>query len=303
MNYRYFTLDVFTDRIFGGNPLAVFPAADGLSSRQMQLIAREFNLSETVFICTSRYAECKNRLRIFSPKTEMPFAGHPIVGSSFLLAYIGMITPEQDEVFFDCNVGHVKVKIQFRKKDPVFVHVHSAIEPEIVTDVPSRETLASVLSLSPDMFSTEFPIAAASCGAPFMLLPLKSRQAVIKAQLNSVDWQAYVSNHWAANLYLYTTESVLPSSQLHARCFAPAVGIAEDPATGSAAMALGSFLAQHSKKTDKKFKWIIEQGFEMERPSFLEVEAEKIAGKLNQIKIGGTSVIVSEGDMEVPADM
>ncbi|MDH5300612.1 MAG: PhzF family phenazine biosynthesis protein [Gammaproteobacteria bacterium] len=303
MKLRYYTLDVFTDQIFGGNQLAVFPEAGVLTDRQMQLIAGELNLSETVFVTESKNPECINRLRIFTPRCELPFAGHPTVGAAFLLAKIGAIYLESGDtrVVFEEGVGQVPVEIRSRNGQPGYTQLTTAVRPQLGNDVPGREIVASMLSLAVgDIVSDEHAIQTASCGVPYLLVELNSLADVARAKLNYLVWKQYLQQTEAAAIYLYAREAILPSSHLHARCFAPGLGIFEDAATGSAASALAGALAMRSSKSDAEFRWIVEQGFELKRPSFLEVQAVKRNGNVMTVKVGGSSVIVAEGLMTVP---
>lgn len=304
MKLRYYTLDVFTDQVFGGNPLAVFPEANALDSHQMQLIARELNLSETVFVTDSKNPDCMNRLRIFTPQRELPFAGHPTVGAAFLLAQIGAIYLESGDtrVVFEESVGQVPVEIRSRHGKPVYTQLTTAVRPQVDNDVPGREVVASMLGLDESDISEEsFAIQMASCGVPFLLVQLNTLSAVARAQLNLLVWQQHLQESWASAVYLYAREAVLPSSHIHARCFAPAMGVMEDAATGSAATALAGALALRSEKRDADFRWIIEQGFEIKRPSFLETQVVKRNSNVMTVKVGGASVMVLEGVINVPS--
>jgi len=303
MKLRYYTLDVFTDQIFGGNPLAVFPEAGALDEHQMQLIARELNLSETVFVTETKNPECMNRLRIFTPQRELPFAGHPTVGSAFLLAQIGLIYLESGDtrVVFEEGVGQVPVEIRSRNGRPVYTQLTTAVRPQVENNVPGREVMASMLGIAEtDIHESPLAVQAASCGVPFLLVQLNSLAAVSRCQLNYLVWKQYLQDAWAPSIYVYVQEAVLPSSHIHARCFAPAMGVQEDAATGSAATALAGALALRSEKTDVEFRWIIEQGFEMKRPSFLETQVVKRNSNVMTVKVGGASVMVSEGVINIP---
>lgn len=303
MKLRFHTLDVFTDQVFGGNPLAVFPEANGLTKHQMQLIAREFNLSETVFVVDSENPECINRLRIFTPTQEVPFAGHPTVGTAFLLAEIGAIYLESGEttVVFEEGVGQVPVEVRSRHGKPMYTQLTTAVKAQYHDDVPSRDIVAKVLNIDESEFAeSECAIQAVSCGFPYLLVELKNMNAVARAQLNRLAWQDHLSSAWASSICFFAREAVLPSSHIHARVFAPGFGVDEDAATGSAASALASSLASQRDSLDASYKWIIEQGFEMKRPSFIETRVEKRNGHVVSVKVGGASVTVSSGEMVVP---
>ena len=303
MKYRFHTVDVFTDQIFGGNPLAVFPEADGLSQRQMQIIAREFNLSETVFVQRPRRPDCMNRLRIFTPHTELPFAGHPTLGAAFLLAELGAIYLESDEtrVVFEEGMGQVHISLRARAGRVCFTRLSLQITPEQGAQPPGRERLAEILSLAESDFAdTPQAVQALGCGLPYLLVNVKNRQAVSRARLDPQAWQRHLADFWAPNIYLYTHDALLPGSQLRARMFAPALGVAEDPATGSAAAALGMALARQDSLPSGRWNWVVEQGFELGRPSFIEVQVDKRHGDIHKVHVGGRCVQVAQGVMEVP---
>lgn len=303
MPYRFYTADVFTDTLFGGNQLAVFPDAQGLQPEQMQQIAREFNLSETVFVLPPETPEGTRRLRIFTPGTELPFAGHPTVGTAYVLATIGDIALTADEttIAFEEPVGLVPVLIRSQDGKPTFSQLSAAAMPEFGEQLPPLDQLAAMLSLEPDDLLTEgFAPQCVSCGVPFLFVPLRDRDALRRSRLNLAQWQAILAETWAPHLYLFTSDAELPGSDLRARMFAPAMGIQEDPATGAAATALGGYLGVRAASQTGTVKWVVEQGMEMGRPSILEIEADKQAGKVVAVRVGGASVMVSEGTMHLP---
>ena len=303
MRYQFYTADVFTDRIFGGNPLAVFPHGEGLGTAQMHQIAREFNLSETVFVFPAERAGHTRRLRIFTPGAELPFAGHPTIGAAHILASIGEITLQEavTSVVFEEGIGPVPVSIHAEGGRPVFAKLTAAQLPEFGPLPPSVETIAATLSLEvSDLLMGENGPQAVSCGLPFLFVPVRDRQVIGRVRLNRDAWQRFVAPYWAPHLYVFTYDAELRESDLRARMFAPALEIEEDPATGAAATALGGYLGVRDSTSDGTLYWKVEQGFEMGRPSILHVEAEKAKGQIVLIRVGGAAVLVSEGTMEVP---
>ena len=303
MRYQYYTADVFCDRIFGGNPLAVFPRAEGLNVKQMQQIAKEFNLSETVFVFPPTTPTGTRRLRIFTPAAELPFAGHPTIGTAYILGTIGEIalTDAITTIVFEEGVGPIPVKIRAEVGKPVYCELKAAKLPEFGPEPPSIAELAAMLSLeTADLLDGENRPQAVSCGVPFLYIPLRDRDALKRAQLNQERWKQLLSNYWASSVYIFCYDRELEGSHLRARMFAPAMGLAEDPATGAAATALAGYLGIRDRKSDGTLKWVIEQGFEMGRPSILQVEADKENNQIAEIRVGGTSVSVSEGIMEIP---
>jgi trans-2,3-dihydro-3-hydroxyanthranilate isomerase len=303
MRYHFHTADVFTDRAFGGNQLAVFPDARGLDDRRMQLIAREFNYSETVFVFPPEAAENTRRLRIFTPLAELPFAGHPTLGTAHVLAAVGAIplTGELTNIIFEEGVGPVRVAIRARDDVPQFVALTAAKLPEYGPRPPHPDAIAATLSLeTSDLLLEGDAPQAISCGVPFLFVPVRDRHAIERARINSVHWESTLADFWARDVFVFTYETALPDSQVHARMFAPSMGIVEDPATGAAATALAGYLGGRDRTRDGTLRWVVEQGFEMGRPSLLEVEAMKARSEIVEIRVGGSSVLVSEGTMTVP---
>jgi trans-2,3-dihydro-3-hydroxyanthranilate isomerase len=303
MRYRFYTADVFTDRAFGGNPLAVFPDGRDLSSEQMQRVARELNLSETVFVCPAERPRHTRRLRIFTPSAELPFAGHPTIGTAHVLASIGEIALERDvtNIVFEEGVGSVPVRIHARDGRPIFAQLAAPRLPEFGPPPPSLETIAATVSLCPsDLLRAEAGPQAVSCGVPFLFVPVRDKEAIRRVRVNREQWERSLSSYWAPHLYVFAYDAEVNGSSLRARMFAPALGIEEDPATGAAATALAGYLGVRDGRSDATLRWRIEQGFEMGRPSILHVEADKRDGAIISIRVGGASVLVSEGTMEVP---
>ena len=293
--YRFHTLDVFTDTPFGGNPLAVVLDADDLSGESMQIIAAEFNLSETVFVLKPAKAGANRRkVRIFTPQTELPFAGHPTVGVSFLLARLELVelNPADPVMVLEEGVGDVPVKVQSGQDGPRSTQLSAPRMPERGPEPPSRADLAAMLSLAEaDLLPGH---AAYSCGVPFLFVPVRDREAIARAKLRTDRWEKLLSGWWAKSVFPFTTDTVSKEAQIHARMFAPAMGVTEDPATGSAAAALAGFLHDQDRR-DGARRWLVEQGFEMGRPSRIELEADIAGGKITAVRVGGSSVFISEG--------
>ncbi|MDJ0661984.1 MAG: PhzF family phenazine biosynthesis protein [Crocosphaera sp.] len=302
MVYSFYTVDVFTNTMFGGNQLAVFPHGDGLSSEIMQKIAAEFNFSETVFILPPTDKNNTKKLRIFTPTQELPFAGHPTLGAAYILGITDESLPNNNDcnIIFEEGVGLVSVNIEFENKQPIYTELTSPQLPEFSDDIPSIEELASILSLQVEDFTQDnYTPQAVSCGLPFLFVPLHDREALKRIKLNSDRWQQILGKAWASSLYVFCFDPENKGSHIRARMFAPGLGVTEDPATGSAATAFGGYLGIRETENNGQFHWRIEQGFEMGRPSFLEVKIEKIEGKINKIGVGGSSVLVSQGTMNI----
>jgi len=297
MRYRYFICDVFTDTRFGGNQLAVLPEAQGLSDRRMQQIAREFNFSESTFVFPPEAGQTR-KVRIFTPTTEVPFAGHPNVGTAFVLASAGEFGPIDQEttVTFEEKAGLVPITVRNREGDPLWCEL-AAPQRISLGKTTSAAALARAVSLDPgDVVTRTHPPQVASVGLPFLMAELKDRAALERARTNMDGLDAIVAEGLTPDVHLYVHSG--DEFDIRARMFAPLDGVPEDPATGSANCALAGLLGQYSERSDGSFYWRIAQGVEMGRPSVLEARAEKRAGAVEGIWIGGASVLVSEGFIE-----
>ena len=297
MRYRYYICDVFTDTRFGGNQLAVLPAADGLSDQRMQQIAREFNFSETTFVLPS--AGHTRRVRIFTPTAEIPFAGHPNIGTAFALAVAGEFGPVDTPITitFEERAGLVPISIHKRDGNLIWCEL-AAPERLSLGKTISAQTLASAVSLGPgDIVTRTHLPQVASVGLPFLMAELKDRSALERARTNMDGVHALVAEGVTPDVHLYTHST--DEFDLRARMFAPLDGVPEDPATGSANCALAALLSHYDGATSGSFRWRIAQGVEMGRPSVLEARTEKREGLVVDARIGGASVLVSEGFIEV----
>jgi trans-2,3-dihydro-3-hydroxyanthranilate isomerase len=302
MSLRFTTLDVFTDRPFGGNPLAVFCDQPEMSVEVMQTIAQEFNLSETVFIVPPRDQRALRRLRIFTPATELPFAGHPTIGAIHTLVESGIagIKGERGEFELELEVGRVRACVQRRKNAPPFLQFVTARLPEQLGVAPDAAGLASILGLEEqDIVRVPYTAQTWSCGVPFLFVPVKDRAALARAQPNMSSWREVMKSAKTSQVFVYCRQPELPGSHFRARMFAPELGIIEDPATGGAAAAFAGYLAARQHADTGTYKWVVEQGFEMGRPSLLYVEADTSAGKVTAVRVGGTAVTMSEGTLLV----
>lgn len=288
---RFHTLDVFTDRPFGGNPLAVVLGGDGLSGAQMQRIAREFNLSETVFLLEATRSDAMSRVRIFTPFEELPFAGHPIVGTACLLALIGLVPPGSVVDFgLEAGIGCVPLHVDHREEIP-YAELTTAVMPSFVGEPPASAYLADLLGLQPEdlAFGSEAP-RVASCGMPVLLAPLRAPELLAGIEVDHARLPSMLKAAGARNLYIYARGY---EGELKARMFMP--GIGEDPATGAAAAALAGRLASESAQADGRLRWTIQQGVEMGRPSDIRASADKVGGAVTAVRVGGRAVRVMEG--------
>lgn len=297
--FPYCTADVFTSSRFGGNQLAVFPDASGIPEQAMQRIAREFNFSETTFVLPALDPRNTRRVRIFTPGGELPFAGHPTVGTAFVLATTGAIplTGAETRIVFEEGVGPVPVLIRSERGQPGFAQLTVAQLPEVGPAAPNAADLARVLGLaSGDVLSGAVGPEAVSCGVPFLFVPVRDRATLARARVRLDEFSALLADYWTQKVFVFCDEPELQGSHYRARMFAPGIGVPEDPATGSACAAFGGYLARRDGRKDGGLRWVIEQGFEMGRPSLLEVEAEKAGDAITAVRVGGNSVLVSKGE-------
>jgi trans-2,3-dihydro-3-hydroxyanthranilate isomerase len=300
MRLAYHVLDVFTDRRFGGNPLAVVLEADALDTVRMQTIAREFNLSETVFVCKPQNAAHTARVRIFTPAIEMPFAGHPTVGTAALLAQLKAPEPGGNGdalVVLEEGVGPVRIGVRMRAGAAPFAEFDAPKLPEESGTLPAADRLAAALGLIPAEigFENHRPLRIAA-GNSFAFVPISSLDAMAKAHVAPAHWSA--AFHGGLGAFLYCRQTVHTTSAFHARMFAPEHGVPEDPATGSAAVGFAGVIHRFDDIPDGLHKRTVEQGYEMGRPSQIELSLEVERGKLAGVRIGGHAVRVAEGMIE-----
>lgn len=296
MRYRYFICDVFTDTRFGGNQLAVLPEATGLSDRQMQQIAREFNFPESTFVFPPEAGHTR-KVRIFTPATEMPFAGHPNVGTAFVLATAGELGPVEDStaITFEEKAGLVPITIQ--KQDGRIRCELKAPQRLSLGKAVSAEMFAEAVSLDPgDIVTRTHPPQVASVGLPFLIAEIKDRDALKRARAHAPGLEAIQAQGITPDVHLYIHSG--DEFDIRARMFAPFDGVPEDPATGSANCALAELLTTHKSEQDGSFQWRIAQGVELGRPSILAARTEKRNGEVVGTWIGGDCVLVSEGWIE-----
>jgi trans-2,3-dihydro-3-hydroxyanthranilate isomerase len=301
MSYQYHTVDVFTDKAFGGNQLAVLPDARGLSSEDMQAITREFNYSESTFVLPPDNPANTRRVRIFVPGKEIPFAGHPTVGTAFVLAACGEIplTGDETKIVFEEGVGDIGVTIFAKNGKPVSAQLTTAIVPETREIRIDPSAIAETLSLDASdlKLSDGDAIEAWSCGLPYLCVPLRSRDALKRARCREDLWRKHLEGQWAAELYPFFAEP--DAAAYHVRMFAPAVGVPEDPATGSAAAALAGYVAQRSPRETATVRFTVYQGVELGRPSRIDVEVDTSPKGVTAVRVAGSSVLVSSGTLHI----
>ncbi len=300
--YRFIQVDVFTDTPFGGNPLAVFPEAEGLSTKEMQQLALEMNLSETTFVLPSQTPEADFRVRIFTPAAELPFAGHPVVGTHWVLAHLGRVALDEPvmRVHFELGVGVLPADLYVADGQVERV-VMTQGRPTFHAILEDITELATGLGISPDaIIETGLPVQIVSTGVPQMMVPIRSLaevQALDAGKLNTAALNRVCRAVGTECVMVFALETERPDATVHVRMFAPLLGVPEDPATGSANGALGAYLVHHQavEVTEASTHILSEQGAEMNRPSTLYVEVDSTGKEVTAVRVGGQVVLVAEG--------
>ena len=300
MKLRFHTLDVFTAEPMTGNGLAVVLDANGLSDRQMQNIAREFNLSETIFVQTPDDPLHSAKVRIFMPGGELPFAGHPTVGCAVLLASLKYKTgcSFETDIILEEKAGVVPVRVTRIGGVPRAVFVAPQL-PKKMGKPPSDGAIAKALGIGEDEIGLELHRAQVfAAGNSFLFVPVKNLEALARAKIREPHWSDILRVAGTFNAYIYTAGGVLRDTAFRARLYAPGEGIPEDPATGSAAATFPGQIHFHESLGDGQHRWQIEQGYEMGRPSQIVAECDIADGFITQVRVAGQAVHISEGTME-----
>ncbi|MGZ8375048.1 MAG: PhzF family phenazine biosynthesis protein [Nitrospira sp.] len=301
---KFYQADVFTSQPFGGNPVAVFPDADGLTDDELQQIAREMNLSETVFVFPPTDPAAVARLRIFTPTQEIPFAGHPVLGTFYVLAQIGRISTQEPvtPVVQECNIGLFPVELHAEQSRVVRV-VMSQPKPEFLDPIDAIDDvylIGGALSLPKHVIAdTKWPLQVVSTGLPVLIVPVRTLTAVRSINPDASAIINVCERFGANGIMVFTTVTVESFASVHARMFAPKIGILEDPATGSAGGALGAYLVQNGVvEVGPTTDILIEQGYEIDRPSRILVQVESDDDVIQGVKVGGHCVMVVEGTLK-----
>ncbi len=303
MRLDYHVLDVFTDKRFGGNPLAVVLGGDELDTARMQTVAREFNLSETVFVLAPQNKAHTARVRIFTPAAELPFAGHPTVGTAALLAILKsaqLPAPGDALIALEAPIGILRVGVRLRAGSAPFAEFDAPKLPEEKEALPPPEQLSAALSLIPTEigFENHRPTRFAA-GNTVAFVPVASLEVIAKARVAAHHWDSVLKGQGLLGAFLYCRQTLHATSAFHARFFGPDFGVPEDPATGSAAVGLAGVIHRFDDLPDGQHRRIVEQGYEMGRPSLITLSLEVEGGKLDAVRIGGHAVRVAEGKIEV----
>lgn len=301
--YQFLQLDVFTHEAFAGNQLAVFPDAEGLSDAEMQTIAREMNFSETTFVLPATDARAVRRVRIFTPASELPLAGHPVIGTTFALARLGIISEQTGSpAYLQLAAGTLPIDLLFDERRLSFVWMHQPV-PSFVMWSSDAARLARTLGLKPEDIADDLPIERGSAGVPFIYVPARGIGAVARSRPGADLAAAMGDVPPNTGLYLFARDGMAEGIGAHVRMFAPGMGIAEDPATGAAAGPFGVYLLRHGviAPDESGVAHIrIEQGIEMARPSQISVSITGSKESVSDVRVGGAAVVVAEGQLLVP---
>ena len=297
---RYLHYDVFTDRKFEGNQLAVFDDARGLSTPQMQTLTREMNFSESTFVLPAEASGTDIRMRIFTPGSELPMAGHPTIGTTFALAHLGVIPAGQERWVFGLGIGPTPVELTWKGNALDFAWMDQ--RPPQYREPASRADVIRACGIDPSAIdATGLPVEEISCGVPFTFVPVQTRAAVDAAEPDLGAMRrltsAFPGDH--VGVFVFTTEAVDPDVTAYSRMFAPGSGIAEDPATGGASGPLGCYLVKHGLVSRVR-EMVSLQGVKMGRPSRIHIRiSEDASGAITRVQVGGKAVCVGEGTIDL----
>ena len=304
MKYNYYIADVFTKQIFSGAQIAVFPNAEGLSKERMQLVARELNLSETVFVFHPDKKITTRVMRIFSPQAEIDFAGHPIIAAAFVLASCGdiQLTDAITPMVFEQNTGAVKVNISAENGQPSFVQFTRKVTSIIDRFTPSDDELASFLSIQlSELDHKKYATRLVSCGVPYLIVPVWQYQSVRKAKFNYAAWsQSSAPQTAAQEILLFAPKTPFADADFNARLLGPRIGMHEDPPVGNAMPAFASYLCSFDFMKKGTYTFAVDRGEPGNRRSVLNLEMDHKGEYTLTIRVGGAAVMVAEGIMTIP---
>lgn len=297
----YRIVDVFTDKMFGGNPLAVVLDGRGVTDQEMQALAREMNLSETTFVLSPDDPANNFRVRIFTPGRELPMAGHPTIGTSFVLAREKMVPTDGDTVTIrlEEKVGVIPVRLEMKNGAPDKIWM-TQLRPTIGPAFPNVDAVAEILGIDKAGIRSELPIEVVSCGMPFLFVPIRDLATMRRLKFNRDFCYRALGSLGVSEVFAFAMEVENAGSTVHSRMFAPELGVPEDPATGGASGPLGCYLVRHGLVPAKPTATIVsEQGIEMGRPSFIHIEVTQEADEITSVKVGGQTVFVGGGEIEL----
>ena len=289
MNTPFYQVDVFSNKLFGGNPLAVFLKGEHFKEDQLQQVAREMNLSETTFVFPPSHPDANFDVRIFTPEKEIPFAGHPTLGTAFVLKNAGLISINENKLILKFKSGLISVQLQENG-----IILMKTPPGKILQTFSNTKEVANSLGIKESNVDSNLPIQTVTTGFPALLVPINNLGSMKEILLDLALLKPILRQGKADMIYPFTRQTFEEENSIHARGFAPFIGIPEDPGTGSVASALGYYL---NIKNSKENRIIIEQGYEMKRPSNIFVEIEDMEGRTNEIRVGGRVRLALKGTL------
>ena len=291
-SWAFYMVDVFAECKYAGNPLAVFTDAGDLTTEQMQQFAKEINFSETTFILSPQQRDGGYDVRIFTPAKELPFAGHPTLGTAFVIQQ-RLVQQPVAQIVLNLPVGPIPVAIAYADQQPTELWMRQ--NPPTFGQVLDPAAIAPVLNLDPSAIDDRTPIQEVSTGVPFIIVPLKNLAALQQCRVDRDRLEALVAPLQAKEIFVFCPETRHPDHQFSARMFAPLLGIAEDPATGSANGCFAAYLVQHEYLQTTAIAVQVEQGYEIGRPSLLLLKAAKQGDRI-QVEVGGRVITTARGE-------
>ncbi|MBF2064020.1 MAG: PhzF family phenazine biosynthesis protein [Calothrix sp. C42_A2020_038] len=289
----YYILDVFAEAKYTGNQLAVFTNAHTLTKSQMQAIAREINYSETTFVVSPQITSDGYNVLIFTPHQEIPFAGHPTLGTAYILQR-EVIKQSVERVILNLQVGQIPVEIINQENDETYLWMKQ--KAPTFHEIFTPEVIAETLGLDTSEINIQYPIQAVSTGLPFIIVPLKTLGSLKRAKVNHDKYYKLIRDIEAKNILIFCPETYYPENQLNVRVFCDFLGIPEDPATGSANGCLAAYLVEHSYFGKNEIDIRVEQGYEINRPSLLLLKASKSPTLPIEVHVGGKVIMVAKGE-------
>ena len=304
MTNNYFIADVFTRQPFNGAQIAVFPHAENLDDRQMQILARELNLSETVFVQPSTEQKNHRRIRIFSPTKEINFGGHPIIATTFVLAKSGELdlTQQHTTLTLEQNTGPIDSTITVREGSPHFVQFTQQVESTIDRFAPTTQELSELLSIPPEAIDDRtFGVRLVSAGFPYLIVPVFNYETVRQARFNYAAWAQSTAPQTAAQeILLFSGRNPHGDANFNARLLGPNIGVQDDPPVGSSMPAFAAYLASHEHIQQGTHSFAVDRGDDQSRRSVLNLEMDNLGKAQLTIRVGGEAVLVAQGQIETP---
>ncbi len=303
MNYNYYIADVFTKQLFSGAQIAVFPRAEGLSSKQMALLAGELNLSETVFILPPGNEKATHKMRIFTPQGEIDFAGHPIIATAFVLAACGeiQVPGPTASLVLEQNTGLINTDVTSQNGKPTFVQFTKTYSTTVDCFAPTDQELASFLCInSAEIDNKKYSVKLASCGFPYLIVPVLNYETVRNARFSFDAWSESTAPHTTAQeILLFSPNNPYHDSDFHLRLLGSNIAVKEDPPVGSAVPAFAAYLCSHKHILENTHSFALDRGDENSRYSVLSLEMDYKDKSLLTIRVGGNAVMVAEGKINI----